>query len=137
MASPSEHDGAAAAGDGPQVAVGAPPTEIQELHEINPNLQICQLKDGTYATITEGKRTPITMIVYESLLTSIASPPKHPAPSDSNWTGVTGLKAPSDGMTDREPIEWGDMDPNYVKELRSDPIKYRMFRLHTAVNSPV
>ena len=85
------------------------------------NLHIRTMSDGTYASFSDGEKTVSPMAVYEPLLaTRTTRPPL------SDFSGLTGLRFPSKAMTNEEPIEWGDMDPALVRDLRQNPAKMKV-----------
>ena len=110
----------------PQDMVTREPVAQGTMHEINANLHVCVMSDGTYASFADGHKMTISEAVYETLLQGVANRPTRPRPP-SDISNITGLRSASAAMTNDEPIEWGDMDPNLVRELQQNPAKMKVF----------
>ena len=91
----------AAQSSSPLATIGDP--VALDTHEVNHNLQISTMSEGTYASFSDGKKTIIPMAVSASLLTSIATRTMSPPPSD--LSGITGWRSASDGIINEDPLD--------------------------------
>ena len=72
--------------------------------------------------------------MFEALIQSIRTQANAPAPSAmSGFTGLASTNRGSAPDTDSDPIEWGDMDPNFRQALQNSP---ELLKAYNTVRNP-
>ena len=113
----------------------APAPEIGQLITLSEDLQVVRFTNGTIHLKQKGKDPEaITPSMFEALIQSIRSQANAPAPSAmSGFTGLASTNRGSAPDTDSDPIEWGDMDPNFRQALQDSP---ELLKAYNTVRNP-
>ena len=113
----------------------APATEIGQLITLTEDLQVVRFTNGTIHLKRAGKEPEaITPSMFDALVQSIRSQANAPAPSAmSGFTGLASTNRGSAPDTDADPIEWGDMDPNFRQALQDSP---ELLKAYNTVRNP-
>ncbi|OLQ08768.1 hypothetical protein AK812_SmicGene7689 [Symbiodinium microadriaticum] len=100
-----------------------PAPEIGQLITLSEDLQVVRFTNGIIHLKQKGKDPEvITPSMFEALVQSIRAQANAPAPSAmSGFTGLASTYRGSAPDTDLDPIEWGDMDPNFRQALQNSP----------------
>ena len=113
----------------------APAPEIGQLITLSEDLQVVRFTNGTIHLKHKGKDPEtITPSMFEALTQSIRTQANAPAPSAmSGFTGLASTNRGSAPDTDTDPIEWGDMDPNFRQALQDSP---ELLKAYNTVRNP-
>ena len=113
----------------------APAPEIGQLITLSEDLQVVRFTNGTIHLKQKGKDPEaITPSMFEALIQSIRTQANAPAPSAmSGFTGLASTNRGSAPDTDSDPIEWGDMDPNFRQALQDSP---ELLKAYNTVRNP-
>ena len=113
----------------------APTPEIGQLITLSDDLQVVRFTNGTIHLKHKGKDPEtITPGMFEALTHSIRAQANVPAPSAmSGFTGLASTNRGSAPDTDADPIEWGDMDPNFRQALQDSP---ELLKAYNTVRNP-
>ncbi|OLP84664.1 hypothetical protein AK812_SmicGene34443 [Symbiodinium microadriaticum] len=113
----------------------APAPEIGQLITLSEDLQVVRFTNGTIHLKSKGKAPEvITSSMFDALVQSMRAQASMPAPSA--MSGLTGLASTNRGSapdTDTDPIEWGDMDPNFRQALQDSP---ELLKAYNTVRNP-
>ena len=109
--------------------------EISQLITLSEDSQVVKFTNGIIHLRQTGKEPEtISSAMFEALLQTIRTQASAPAPSA--MSGFTGLASTSRGSapgTDTDPIEWGDMDPNFRQALQNSP---DLLKAYSTVRNP-
>ena len=109
--------------------------EISQLITLSEDSQVVKFTNGIIHLRQTGKEPEtISPAMFEALLQTIRTQASAPAPSA--MSGFTGLASTSRGSapgTDTDPIEWGDMDPNFRQALQNSP---NLLKAYNTVRNP-
>ncbi|OLQ13121.1 hypothetical protein AK812_SmicGene2936 [Symbiodinium microadriaticum] len=113
----------------------APTPEIGQLITLTDDLQVVRFTNGTIHLKRAGKEPEaITPSMFDALLQSIRTQANASAPSAmSGFTGLASTNRGSAPGTDNDPIEWGDMDPNFRQALQDSP---ELLKAYNTVRNP-
>ena len=113
----------------------APAPEIGQLITLSEDLQVVRFTNGTIHLKSKGKAPEvITSSMFDALVQSMRAQASMPAPSA--MSGLTGLASTNRGSapdTDTDPIEWGNMDPNFRQALQDSP---ELLKAYNTVRNP-
>ena len=100
----------------------------------NPHLQqVIEYRESVDLGGLEATRL-VKFSMFEALLQSIRAQANAPAPSAmSGFTGLASTNRGSAPDTDSDPIEWGDMDPNFRQALQNSP---ELLKAYNTVRNP-
>ena len=97
--------------------------------------QVVRFTNGTIHLIQKGKDPEtISTTMFDALPQTIRTQANAPAPSA--MSGLTGLASTHRGSapdTEVDPIEWGDMDPNFRQALQNSP---ELLKAYNTVRNP-
>ena len=109
--------------------------EISQLNTLSEDSPVVKFTNGIIHLRQTGKEPEtISSAMFEALLQTIRAQASAPAPSA--MSGFTGLASTSRGSapeTDTDPIEWGDMDPNFRQALQNSP---DLLKAYNTVRNP-
>ena len=109
--------------------------EISQLITLSEDSQVVRFTNGIIHLRQTGKEPEtISSAMFEALLQTIRAQASAPAPSAmSVFTGLASTNRGSAPETDADPIEWGDMDPNFRQALQNSP---DLLKAHNTVRNP-
>ena len=113
----------------------APAPEIGQLITLTEDLQVVRFTNGTiHLKRAERNRKLSPPLCSRLWVQSIRSQANAPAPSAmSGFTGLASTNRGSAPDTDTDPIEWGDMDPNFRQALQDSP---ELLKAYNTVRNP-
>ncbi|OLP86464.1 hypothetical protein AK812_SmicGene32432 [Symbiodinium microadriaticum] len=109
--------------------------EISQLITLSEDSQVVRFTNGIIHLKQKGRDPEtITPSMFEALVQTIRTQANAPTPSAmSGFTGLASTNRGSAPATDSDPIEWGDMDPNFRQALQNSP---ELLKAYNTVRNP-